>query len=145
MRLEEREGWRIKVYAIVYGDQPFDTKVHEEGLQVAIKALPQPAVCEFRPGVGFAICHQRCGVHYLVLGWTDRINEMSTRFSVSEFGANKTWRPAQGSESVCVWDIEVIWFEKQAYVRTILTNDGPNLDEYLSQTLQVDTSEITSA
>ena len=30
------------------------------------------------------------------------------------------WRAARGSESVCVWDLEIVAFERDAYVQTVL-------------------------
>jgi hypothetical protein len=41
-----------------------------------------------------------------------------------------TWRPARESESVCVWDLEVIWLERQAYVQTVL--GGGDVEGYLT-------------
>jgi hypothetical protein len=50
--------------------------------------------------------------------------------------AGAAWRPAQGSESICVWDLELLWFERQAYVGAVLVPAGAqDLDGYLATAL----------
>ena len=37
LRLHKQDSWKLKVYSIIYGDQPFDARVHDEGLQVFVE------------------------------------------------------------------------------------------------------------
>lgn len=132
-------GWRLKVYTIIYGGAAIDWPVYEEVLHSAVASLPQPAVAPGRPGVGFAIAHQGRGMHYLVLNWWGNENEYFNRVFVREFGDGNNWRAAGGGEAACVWDLEIVWFERQAYVETVLARpDAPDLDEYLARRLNVD-------
>lgn len=48
----------------------------------------------------------------------DRESELPTRVSVASKSPPGAWRAATG-ESFCVWDMEVLWFERQAYVATL--------------------------
>ena len=76
-----------------------------------------------------------------VLRWWDRENELPIRVWVAEQdGGPPRWRPAQGSESVCVWDLDVIWHERQASVRTLLAkHPAPDADSaYLDDVLERD-------
>ncbi len=136
----ECAGYRLKAYSIVYGDAPLEEAVFEKGMKLAADDLPRPAIDAHRPGVGFVIFHQGDGVHYLVLNWWDRENEMPIRTWVNYFEDDAPWRPASGGESVCVWDLEVIGHERNAYVETILTPTPPeatettNIESYLSRT-----------
>jgi hypothetical protein len=137
--LREAGGWRVKIYSIVYGSAPLDWPVYEEVLPRALASLPQPAIAPGRPGVGFAIAHQGRGVHYLVLNWWANENEYFNRVFVREFGEGTSWRLAAGDEAACVWDLEIVWFERQAYVQSVLARpDAPDLDGYLARRLDVD-------
>jgi hypothetical protein len=74
--------------------------------------------------------HQGRG-DYLVLGWWDNENELPLRVLVwGESG----WREARGSESVCVWDLRILWHERDAYVATVLSGRDPA--DYLAWILQ---------
>ena len=35
-----------------------------------------------------------------------------------------SWRPAGPSESFCIWDLCVLWHEREAYVRTMLNGSS---------------------
>ena len=123
-------GHRIKLYSIVYGEEAFDATRFDAGLEVAIQSLPEPHPAGGRPGLGFAVLHQGRTGDYVVLCWWDHENELPTRVLVRD-GAG--WRPAV-YESFCVWDLEVFWFERSAYVETVLSPDGGSAEAYLART-----------
>ncbi|HKB02768.1 MAG TPA: hypothetical protein VKD90_11145 [Gemmataceae bacterium] len=131
--LAEPRGYRIKQYAITYGSAPFRDMDFAAGLRLAFEALPHPAVTAARPGVGFAVAHQGNGADYAVLGWWDNENELPLRVVVRPQTPGGAWRPARDGESVCVWDLEVIRFERQAYVETVLS--GGMVEGYLQKRL----------
>jgi hypothetical protein len=126
------ESWDLKRYAISYSpDASPDLARFEPAMRLALDCLPEPAITAERVGVGFVILHQGRDVGYLVLAWWDRENELPLRVFVLEQGA--PWRPARDSESVCVWDLEVIWAERMAYVETVLRDGRSGRDAYLSR------------
>lgn len=86
--------------------------------------LPQPPSTPARPGIAFAIAHHGKTADYAVLAWWDRENELPIRVFVRPPSAGARWRPARESESVCVWDLEIIWEEREAYVETMLAKNG---------------------
>jgi len=122
-------GWTLKRYSIVYGDKPFEPTRFDIGRRLALGELPVPPKNAERPGVGFIIEHQGNKVDYLVLAWWDRENELPLRVYVR--APFEDWRPAQKSESVCVWDLEVIWREREAYVSTLMR--GEPVEAYLQK------------
>jgi hypothetical protein len=127
-----RTGWRLKTYSITLPDAALQSRLYDEGLPLAAAALPRPAQAVHRPGVGVAIFHQGRGVHYLVLAWWDHENELPLHILVRPVGDGAAWRAAQPHESVCVWDLEVPWHERQSYVAHVLgPASGPDLDAYL--------------
>lgn len=131
--LAKPNGFRIKQYSIVYAGVPFRADDLNIGLQFLFKKLPTPAVTEARPGVGFAIAHQGNGADYAVLGWWDNENELPLHVAVRPQTLAGAWRPAAANESVCVWDLEVIWFEREAYVQTVLSSG--TVEDYLHRRL----------
>jgi hypothetical protein len=130
LRIVSRDEWRLKLYSIALDRAAFDEARFRRGLEMALESLPAPARTTSRPGVGFCILHQGRGADYVVLAWWDRENELPLRVFVST-SADPEWRPARGSESVCVWDLEVIGFERDAYVRTVLAEPAVPVQAYL--------------
>jgi PhnB protein len=111
--------WRIKQYSIVWGGGGLDERRFAGGLPLALAALPDPAVTLRRPGVAVLIRHQGRTADYLVLTWWDNENELPLRVFVRD-GDRDDWRSAAEHESFCVWDLEVLWAERNAYVQTML-------------------------
>jgi hypothetical protein len=132
--LREHAGWRLKLYSIAAGGAAIDWAAYQEGLAMAYASLPSPAVTPARPGVGFVIAHRGGSAWYIVLAWWDQENELPMRVFVCALGAEGVWRMAHASESICVWDLEVIWFEREAYVATVLASEGGGgVETYLSR------------
>ena len=133
--LLEHGGWRIKRYAITLGEEQLGWASFEPGVALAIGALPAPARAPGRPGVGFLVAHRGRGGDYVVLGWWDRENELPTRVYVHEQAPGERWRAARGGESFCVWDLEVMAFERDAYVATVLAPGAgaSAIEEYLAR------------
>ncbi len=69
----------------------------------------------------------------MILGWWDNQNELPLRVFVSSDRRNESWRAAEGSESICVWDLEVLWEERQAYIATVLRRGESDIDGYLAR------------
>ena len=131
------DGWVLKRYSVCHASQTFDELRFSGGVELAVAALPQPATTAERPGVGFLILHQGREIDYTVLAWWDRENELPLRVFVCDRPGANEWRRARDSESVCVWDLQVIWAEREAYVRTILADALPDaVAAYLAQALR---------
>lgn len=131
--------WTLKRYSIRFGTAPFDAARFDGGRALALGALPIPAKVQGRCGVGFLVEHQGNSVDYLVLGWWDRENELPLRVYVRDAGTS--WRAAHGGESVCVWDLQVIWAERQAYVGTVM---NPAISDGVAAYLQHDTLSVVT-
>jgi hypothetical protein len=129
--IESVAGYRLKAYAIHYGDRPFDRNRFAGAWLQAISELPQPAIAVDRPGVGFVVMHQGRTGDYFILAWWDRENELPLRVFVADAGE---WRPVRGGESACVWDLRVIWSEREAYVGTVLAGRTDGVEAYLTAT-----------
>lgn len=124
--------WRLKVHDIAHPGGRVEAREFEQGVELALSALPAPALHAGRPGVGFLVRHQGTGVAYVVLCWWGRENELPIRVFVREEGSAEGWRATRGDESVCVWDLEVIWREREAYVTHVLTGGRGDVGAYLA-------------
>jgi hypothetical protein len=131
-------GWLVKAYGITFGAAALDPARFVGGEALALAALPDPPRTDGRPGVGFLILHQGRTGDYAVLGWWDNENELPLRVFVRP--PDGGWRPARGGESACVWDLQVIAFERDAYVATVLAADAPAdpVAAYLGRSLAVE-------
>lgn len=118
--VHETDGWRLKRYSITYGPDALDWRAFEPATALAERTLPRPAVTSQRPGLGFVIAHRGRTALYCVLAWWDNENELPVRVFVRELDEGAAWRAARGAESFCVWDLQVIGFEREAYVATVL-------------------------
>lgn len=120
--LIEVADFRLKRYWIDLQGEPGPALAGwEPALALAKAALPSDVDAAGCARVGFQILHRGRGADYLVLGWWDRENELPLRVFVRYPRTDDAlWRAARGGESVCVWDLEVIGFERDAYVRSYL-------------------------
>ena len=133
------DDWELKRYSVSHTGQVFDEARFSGGVALARAVLPQPARTAERPGVGFLVLHQGNGIDYTVLAWWDRENELPLRVFVCERPGSNAWRAARDSESICVWDLQVIWAEREAYVGTVLAVDvADGVTRYLSREWQTD-------
>ncbi len=138
--MEQPGGYRLKSYGIVCGEAAFEKERFAGGLTLAAKELPTPASVSGRPGVGFVILHQGFGVDYLILAWWDRENELALRVFVRE---DAGWRPARGGEGLCVWDLRVLWHEREAYVNNHNNEVRVTFDRHVRVATRFDQSLTT--
>ena len=150
--LVRREGWILKRYTVTLATAraepaPEGWSEFTQGRELAFAALPAPARTAVRPGVGFVIEHRGAGADYVVLGWWDRENELPVRIMVRDHEPQAQWRTARTSESFCVWDLQVIGFERDAYVKTVLAHDADDraLERYLAASFSVHEGESVAS
>ncbi len=138
--VREVSGWKLKHYTITCAGTPFQGAGYEEGLELgAARWLTQPPVADGRFGVGVCIFNQGARVDYVVLAWWGRENEFPIRVMLRDREPLGPWREAEGDESICVWDLQVCWHERNAWVETVLSRpDAPDIDDYLSRFLTIE-------
>ena len=141
--LLRHDGWRLKGYHITLPGEEIEGTSLATGLSTARGSLPAPAVTARRPGVGFLIHHQGLDgdgrrLSYLVVCWWDNGNELMTEVFMCGANTGGAWISGRGRGSFCVWDLQVMAHERDAYVRTVLCADGPDLDAYLADAFEVE-------
>lgn len=128
----ESGPFRLKKYHLHSQAVTYDSGVFALGLHHACTTLRE-SLEEGTPGIGFVIHHQgaRMGqpVHYIVLGiWFNKNELRLTTFGSEDNGA--TWLSDPQKYAPCVWDHEIVWHERNAYVRHVM-NGAPDLEAYL--------------
>lgn len=133
----ELAGWRMKTYEVNAAPAGANWADYAGGLALAEQILPQPPATAGRVGLGFLIAHP-CPTHfYLIVNWWDNQNELFTRVFVTERNPGAGWLPAGERYSYCVWDLEILWFERNAWIKAMLSGDKPQPERYESEQLRL--------
>jgi hypothetical protein len=139
IRREEVEGWQLKLYGIaVNGQEPRPAFV-EATRDLAAQVLPQPAVGEDHYGVGFAIAHDARAVGIALVYFWKSENELHQRIYVSPKDDPAAFTPVDNQPAGCVWELEVVDFERRAWLEDVLSNPNcPDIDAYLERSFSRD-------
>lgn len=131
----ETRGWRLKVYGIAYGAERPPPELVAAAKRLAATTLPADPSGDGRYGVGFLGAHGARGGSYVFLDWWSHENELHHHPFLGPSPAGL--RPAGSGESIaCIWDLEVVDFERRAWIDTVLCNPaGPDLEQYLERRL----------
>jgi hypothetical protein len=117
----------VKIYTISAKQKPVDTSAFHARLS-EVKALRTVA---WSNTPAFAIFHDGSSALYLVLAWWGNDNEMFTSVSVR---MQSGWVEDPSRFSFCLWDLEVMWHERNAFVEFVYCAN-PNLAAYRTSRL----------
>lgn len=131
-------NWRMKVYAIVAPCRAPGDELLEAGKDEAARLLDTVAAGTAHHGIGFVGVHWGHGADVVFVDWWAAENELHHHLYVAEAGRPGTVRPREPGElTACVWDLEVLAFEREAWIRWVLYHpDSPRWEEYLSCLLE---------
>ncbi|SDI83233.1 hypothetical protein SAMN04488540_103222 [Ferrimonas sediminum] len=119
----------------------FDATLPEPGQLCEAMAWITPFVIKKPPfqhaHVGFAILHRGLKRDYLVVCYWANHNECLTQIAVRDRDHPGQWRLAD-NESFCVWDMQIMAFERDQLVKHILAPAQPKLAGYLGLHLSID-------
>ena len=115
----------IKLYTIsahsrTVDEAPFVVELHRVKKHLQVNWRTTPA---------FAIFHEGSTASYLVLAWWENGNELFTRVSVQE---EDGWVADPDKYSFCLWDMEVMWFERAAFIRHMYCG-SPDIESYRAE------------
>jgi hypothetical protein len=117
-----REG-RTKHYGIAtHGPLP------SAALAEAVRALAEPGV------PGFTIAHEGTAAAMALVYWWAEENELHRRAYAAPLDDSGALEPLGGTGMACVWELEVIDFERRAWLEGVLI-DG-DVDAYLEKALE---------
>lgn len=119
-------GWLdadgAKIYTISMADRAVDRVCFAERLS----AVKRMRGIEWSRTPHFAIFHHGAAHLYLVLAWWGNDNELFTSVSVKTASG---WVEQPDRYSFCIYDLEVMWEERQAYIDTMYC-EHPDLCAY---------------
>jgi hypothetical protein len=126
IRFLGREG-RLKHYGIARnGDAP-RSELAAATRRAAAAALPPDAF-------GFTIAHDAATAGLGLVYWWANDNEIHQRVFASPLDDPGALEPADGTGMACVWELEVIDFERRAWLGDVLR--GGDTELYLSRALE---------
>jgi len=140
VRCEQIGDWRIKLYTIATHGEVAHPELVDQMLRRAPAIFPQPAHGDSRHGIGFLIAHDAMTASFALYSWWQAFNELHQRVYVGPKGDARATPQLASEIAGCVWELEVIDFERRAWLTDVLANPaGPDVDLYLSRRL---TTEI---
>ena len=136
----EHAGWRLKVYGISYGRELPRAELVETAKRIASERLPQPAAGCGRYGVGFVGVHDGRGANFVFIDWWADENELHHHvYSGPSAQLSDLNYTTPTGLSVCVWDLKVQSFERDAWVEEVLQNPrGPDVEGYMRRRMSGD-------
>ena len=122
----EREG-QLKHYGIgCHGEAPRAALVGATR-DAARDAVPEGAL-------GFTIAHDAASAGLAIVYWWANDNEIHSRAFVSPADDVGALEPVDSTAMACVWELEVINFERLAWLEDVLKAGDP--ERYLSRVLE---------
>ncbi|WP_267226033.1 hypothetical protein [Dyella silvae] len=112
----------LKLYGISSSGQAVDFARYSPQLQTMKDARP----VRWAQTPAFAICHDGASARYLVLGWWGNDNEMFVAVAADD---GSGWVEDMSRYSFCLWDMEVMWHERNAFV-VEMYGATPSLEAY---------------
>jgi hypothetical protein len=124
IRREDVGDWRLKVYGIGTHAPDARPEFVDATLAAAREALPDGG------GAGFVIAHDAQAAGLALIYWWDNENEIHGRFFASPLDDPDAYKPNDGTGLACVWEMEVLDFERRAWLEHVLKNQ--DLEGYLA-------------
>jgi len=131
----EFADWRLKVHGINAEGRNLDAMLVDAARLAAQDILPRPGASPpQRYGVGFMIIHAANDVDFVLVCWWGAQNELFLRVLTAPPGRPQQLRQHSNMESsiACVWDLAVLWSEREAWTKYMMRPEGPDLDGYLN-------------
>lgn len=135
--LWEIDVWRLKTYGISYKQSTPRAELIAAAKSTASTFLREHPTQLPHYGVGFLGIHDGRGENQVFLDFWVNENELVHRYWVSRPDTPEELHDApEDHNSVCVWDLMVQCFERQAWVDCVLANPkGPDFEAYLQRRL----------
>ena len=126
--------WRMKAYGLHAEHTRLLSELIASARELAGRLLP--AAADDAYGVGFIGVHCGRDANFVFIDWWARENELHHHVFVSSIDKPLELARAPEGVTACVWDLQVIWFERNAWVDKVLNNSrGPDLEAYLKKVL----------
>jgi L-amino acid N-acyltransferase YncA len=130
----EFADWRLKVYGINAEGAALGPDLIDAASAAAARILPQPGYMPpHRHGVGFVLVNAGVLTDTALIGWWGLDNELFVRCLSAPHGdAGKLSQHSNMDGPVaCVWSLDLIAHEREAWVKHVMRPEGADFDAYL--------------
>lgn len=132
--LWELGGWRMKAYSLQAEHIRVLPELVEAAREIAGRTLAKTDTDAY--GVGFVGVHSGRDSNFVFVDWWARENELYHHVFLSSKEDPADLRRADDGLTACVWDLQLIWFERNLWVEKVLANPhGPDIEGYLKKVL----------
>jgi hypothetical protein len=127
--------WKMKFYGIAWRGELPRRELLEAAKRVAADVLAKETANNYE--VGFIGAHDGRGACFVFVDFWGNENELFHRVYLSRLSEPQKLTPSEKSDSsVCVWDLRLQAFEREAWIKHILCKpDAPDFDGYLNERL----------
>lgn len=134
LELWEDNGWRLKVYGISRHHQRPGAELIAAAKRVAAERLAASGDGNAH-GVGFLSVHEARDANFVFVNWWAKESELCRHVFRSPLERPDALEEVGGFAGT-VWDLQVLWFERNAWVEKVLGNPhGPDVEAYLKKCL----------
>jgi hypothetical protein len=127
--------WRMKLYGIAYRGELPRPELLEAAKRVAADILAEETANNYK--VGFIGAHDGRGACFVFVDFWGNENELFHRVRLSRSNNPQkleAWK--KSDSSVCVWDLRLQAFEREAWIKHVLQRaDAPDFERYLAERL----------
>lgn len=135
----ELDGWQLKLYAILHARRSLEGALIEAAKQAAREFLPQPARSDSHYGVGFISAHAGQSYDFVMVGYWAYDTELRYQSYMRPSSGSYALAPVTAGElSSDVWDLALLAFERDAWVKWVLKAETPDLEGYLTAALEAE-------
>ena len=139
LELLEFGEWRLKLYGLTAEHTRLLPELVQEAKKLARLVLPADGVAADAYGVGFVGVHCGIDANLIFIDWWANENELHHHVFTSSLDKPLDMTRAPDGFTACVFDLQVIWFERNAWIEKVLANpDGPDVEGYLQRRLSDD-------
>jgi hypothetical protein len=132
------DGWRMKLYGIAWQRDLPRSELLAAAKRIATEVLVNETANNYK--VGFVGAHDGRNASFVFVDFWGNENELFHRVFFSRDNDPTALKAAQNSDSsVCVWDLRLQNFEREAWIKHILRKPAaPDFDGYLAERLNED-------
>lgn len=133
-------GFRLKVYSIAARGERARDELVKAARDTVERRLSERATRHTHYGAGFVGIHDGRGENQVFLDRWVNENELLHEYWVSPSDRPSALTvPDPDHNSVCVWDLAVQCFERNAWLACVLDNKaGPDIEAYLARRMNTD-------
>jgi hypothetical protein len=121
-------GWTLKVYGISYESTQPCPKLLKAAYILALETLPSLNISLDHYYLGYMGVHDGRGINFVFIDWWANENELYHCVFTSPKHDSGNFTEASSRDPIaCIWDLKLIAFERDAWVKTVLRNPtGPD-------------------